>query len=116
MRVTGYCPMGCGETLEIVVAAPLDRVLCGASGCPRPTAMEEIMADPQTEHIVGFDDNGFAIQHPLRERLEGGLFACSFHAWLRLQDGPPVKPGRYRARQQDDPVSPWLFEELATDA
>jgi hypothetical protein len=83
-RITGYCPMGCGETLirdrllNVVPGAPIGAIRCNAPDCPRPTAVAEILADPETEHVVVLDHGGFSVKHPLRERLDDELLGC----WL----------------------------------
>lgn len=102
--------MGCGETLFVGEGG---YVTCSFSECPHPTAMFEVMDESETEHVVKVDAEGFSIQHPLRERLNGELFDCRLHAWMRKQGGPPVRPGRYRASEQEgDPVAPWFFEPV----
>lgn len=109
-QVEGYCPMGCGRTLFLAAGG---HITCSYIECPNPCAVDELLDDGETEHIVVLDDKGFVVEHPLRERLRGELFECQLHGWLRAQAGPPFKPGRYRAREQEgDPVAPWRFEEL----
>lgn len=126
-RVDGYCPMGCGRTLFLSDPSPSydpkitlrGGVTCSFAGCPRPTAVDELLADSETEHIAIFDEHGVGVQHPLRERLDGALFACLLFEWLRRLDGPPYGLGRFRVRSNPpDPVSetagwsPWTFERL----
>lgn len=92
--VAGHCPMGCGETLILGTGG---RVTCSLLRCPRPSAVDELLADAETEHVVMLEPNTFSIQHPLRERLDGSLFDCGLHAYLTSLGGPPRQPGRYRA-------------------
>jgi hypothetical protein len=103
--------MGCGESLFL--AGDTGRVICSLPGCPNPRAVDQILADPETEHLVDFTDTGFAILHPLRERL-GGLWACGLNRALTTTDGPPTKPGRYRARPvgSGPAVATWTYEEV----
>jgi hypothetical protein len=94
-KVAGRCPAGCGETLFL---ADGGHIVCSFVGCSSPCAVDELLADPHShEHIVTFDDNGFAIQHPLIER-GADLVECGLHQHIRLLDGPPVRPGKYFAR------------------
>lgn len=97
VKVAGFCPMGCGETLFVVNARDMRaRVECCHEGCARPTAVDELLADVETDHIVEFGADGFSVQHPLAERLDGDLFTCTLHEQLGALDGPPAAPGRYR--------------------
>jgi hypothetical protein len=43
---------------------------------PRPGAASEILADRKTEHIVEITNSGWAIRHPLAERLDDALMTC----------------------------------------
>ncbi|MCU1679246.1 MAG: hypothetical protein JWM93_4004 [Frankiales bacterium] len=101
--IHGYCPMGCGTTLS---AGASGRISCVDIDCPRPYAVDELLSAPETEHVVEFGESTFTVQHPLRERLDGSLFACPVHSAIAALDGPPVPPGRYRATPTPiDPVS-----------
>lgn len=109
IAVAGYCPMGCGCTLNLDEDG---HVVCSLIGCPNPTAVDDILGDRETEHVVDFTDKGFSILHPLRERLEddnGGLWGCQLHQYVQALDGPPVQPGRYRARPIADT---WSWQRL----
>lgn len=108
-KVKGCCPMGCGDTLFLGTGG---YVTCSLIGCPDPSAASEILEDPETEHIVVFDEKGFTVQHPLRERLAGELFDCPLHEYCRRFDGPPVVAGRYRAHAVAD--GQWRFEATPT--
>lgn len=105
LPIVGFCPMGCGHTL----LESGGYIMCAHGGCPRPTAASEILAEPETEHVVRLGADSFDIQHPLRERLDGQLFDCPLHEWLTAQDGPPEEPGRYRVRQ---PFGRSVWEQL----
>ena len=74
-------------------------VTCFAAACPRPDAVADLLGDRETDHVVQFRRDGFDIRHPLRERLDGDLFVCTLHNYLRSVDlnGLPDVPGRYRA-------------------
>jgi hypothetical protein len=105
--VAGYCPMGCGQTLFVGEGG---HITCSWAHCPHPEAVDELLADRETEHVVQIDAGTFSIQHPLRERLGGILFDCRLHEWLSEQDGPPEEPGyRYRARE---PYGDTVWERL----
>lgn len=106
-RVDGYCPMGCGRTLFLGGGG---LVTCSFIRCPRPDAVADLLADKETEHVVGFDEDGFTIRHPLRERLDDAVMTCELHAYIAGLDGPPVRPGRYRPRLLD---GRWSWEVLA---
>jgi hypothetical protein len=88
-------------------------------GCPEPNAVDLILNDPETEHVVLVGEENFTIMHPLRERLtqvkanfDPELFDCELHCWLSAQSGPPFKPGRYRALEQGAALVPWRFVEV----
>lgn len=92
--VYGYCPMGCGQTLQV---DGLGTVSCYASQCPRPDALAVILANPETEHLVQVGLTNYTIQHPLRERAEGLLFECP--VFPAVSDTVHLKmgdPGLYR--------------------
>jgi len=97
--VAGFCPMGCGETLYL---NHYGYVACWAQGCPRPGAVKEILADPETEHIVVLaPTKTFNVKHPLRERIEDQLLGCQLAATIRSSPGIRGLPaGRYRVIRQ----------------
>ncbi len=91
MEVRGNCPMGCGEGL---ILSELGGLLCADLLCSRRAAAQEILADAEAGHVVTFTDEGFIIQHPLRERLDGSAEVRA----ARLPGGPapgPVSPRRF---------------------
>lgn len=106
-KVQGYCPMGCGDTLFLGSGG---YVTCGYIPCPKPTAVSDILADRESEHIVILSDGTFSIKHPLRERVDGDLFDCLLDRYLSNLDGPPMKPGTYRVRKQP---GGWFWQEVA---
>jgi hypothetical protein len=74
--------------------------------CPRPDAAASILDHPETEHIVTIRDDGFTVEHPLRERLDGALHECRLHQDFSAAGGPPKRPGCYRVtRHEPDAVS-----------
>lgn len=112
MAVAGYCPFGCGATLFLAAGG---HVTCSGADCPRSGAVTDLLADTETEHIVLFGETGFTVRHPLRERLDDALMDCDLHSDIAAMDGPPVRPGTYRARWADyDAATPgygrWTWE------
>lgn len=125
--VAGYCPMGCGMTLVLIgqddAFVGEGNVTCASSNCPRPSAVFELLQDLETEHVITIREDGFTVQHPLRERLDGALHECELHQELRALGGPPEEPGRYRATRHEpdldsepfrgsDALGRWDLEEL----
>lgn len=96
--IEGYCPMGCGQTLVIHDGC----VTCQSPECPRPSAVAEILADSETNHVAEITEDSFTLGHPLRERLDGDLFGCPVWKALHALSEPPWPPGRYRVRQDDE--------------
>lgn len=92
--VKGFCPMGCGSTLFVASGG---YVTCSFIHCPNPTAVSDLLADREVEHVVQFDEDDFTVRHPLRERLGDALMDCELHHFIAELDGPPVALGRYRA-------------------
>jgi Family of unknown function (DUF6085) len=111
-RVQGCCPMGCGETLFLGSGG---YVTCSLDLCPAPDAASRLLATRETDHLVEIGADGFNVQHPLRERLDGALFGCDLHIRLTALDGPPLKPGRYRVRVSDDRGSGMEFVPVPGD-
>lgn len=96
MKVAGFCPMGCGETLQF---EPAGNVVCVDDDCPAPYAVHDLLQDRETEHVVSYSADGrWNAQHPLRERLNGALLDCPIHRSLAA--ALPREPGRYRVRVQ----------------
>lgn len=113
IALTGYCPMGCGQTL----VAALNGVIVCTNGvnCPCPVASTLILRDAETEHIVTLERSDFKIKHPLRERLGDELLDCQLHTMLVALDGPPAKPGTYRVTNTapTSTVPKWTYTALA---
>jgi hypothetical protein len=99
--------MGCGQTL----AAFGHRLTCVLAGCPRPTAAAELLADPETEHVVELGPDSFTVRHPIRERLDDALLRCDLDHWIRTCDGPPYPPGRFRVKAVSGGQWLWLHAE-----
>jgi hypothetical protein len=100
--------MGCGETLILAAGG---HVTCSRISCPEPDAASTLLEDAETEHVVRFTPDVFTVRHPLRERLHDDLMDCALHEHIAEMDGPPVPPGRYRARQSD---GGWAWESLGS--
>lgn len=92
MIITGFCPMGCGETLYLDGS----HIECCNKECPQSDAVSLILEDRESEHIVELGLKTFIVRHPLRERLADALMSCGLNDWIALQPGPPERPGRYR--------------------
>lgn len=105
-QIKGYCPMGCGDTLFVASGG---YITCSWEKCPNPTAVADLLADRETEHIVQLGAETFDVQHPLRERPDGALFTCDLHQRIAALSGPPRQPGRYRVRLHG---SDWTWEPL----
>lgn len=92
--VVGYCPMGCGQTLFVGEGG---HVTCSFVECPEPAAVDEILGDGDSRHLVKIEKFTFSVQHPLRERLNSeSLFDCTVHQQIKAKNGPPMPPGLYR--------------------
>lgn len=110
--VAGYCPMGCGSTLFLGAGG---RITCRHIDCPNPSAVDDLLDDRETEHIVEFGETAFTVRHPLRERLGDALMTCRLHQTIADgSGGPPIAPGRYRARASHGAgFQAWAWEHLA---
>lgn len=118
--VQGVCPMGCGETLFL---GHHGHVTCGFLDCPRPSAINEIITNPETHHVVAITDGGFTIKHPLAERIEDDLFRCKLHQALSdfediAETTASWSPGLYRLRynpsklEEAGELPEWVRERL----
>lgn len=111
IKVQGYCPMGCGQTLFL---ADSGNITCNyrsdTDGCPQPDAASMLLEDRETEHIVELREDGFTIRHPLRERLNDDLLSCDLHTYISYLPPAGRRPGRYRARYNPAGVGTWQFE------
>jgi hypothetical protein len=97
IAIAGNCPMGCGPSLFIGEGG---SVACMSGSCPRPSAVTELLADGETEHVVELREKDFTVRHPLRERLDDALMGCPLNnssEWLIGE--PPYARGRYRVVQ-----------------
>jgi hypothetical protein len=105
--------MGCGETLQRHAA--VGAIICMAATCPRPDAVARILRDQETEHIVQFDEDGFTIRHPLRERLDDALMQCELHRFCVSLPGPPREgSGRYRSIHLGP--TDWVFQRTGGES
>lgn len=115
IRIRGYCPMGCGQTLAVwVLADGKSFIDCLAANCQRPRAVDELLADPETEHTVRLRVHDFNVKHPLRERLDGDLFDCPMLPVIAGADVPYPPTGLYRVRDNDG-ILEWELLSLARD-
>lgn len=100
-RVSGYCPMGCGQTLMLGYDG---RVTCSRFDCEDPTSVDMLLSDADLTgawHVVRLGATRFDMQHPMRELLsaDGDLFHCEVYAYVSSLPGPPLAPGLYRLHQ-----------------
>lgn len=122
IKVQGECPMGCGPALNLNTETGM--IICASLSCPRHTAVSELLVKPQVHHQVEVSSGGFAIKHPLFERIEDRLFECDLQRWLEALDGPPVSAGTYRVQPvPETPVTAtgltmtdgWLFTRIEAE-
>jgi hypothetical protein len=113
IKVNGFCPMGCGETLAVDQYG-LDvtgRIYCRNDDCPNRLAVDELLADAETKHVARFGLFSFDVKHPLRERIGGDLFECTVHEDISELDRLPVhRPGIYRCEY--DQLGDLVYEEV----
>lgn len=105
--VAGYCPMGCGHTLNVGEGG---FITCGSLSCPRPDAVASLLQERETEHIVQLRHGDFTILHPLRERLDE-LLNCRVHEYIADHERAPFEPGRYRV-QKVQTGSGWIWDRI----
>jgi hypothetical protein len=106
LPVAGFCPMGCGQTLYLGEGG---SVVC-ASNCPRPSAVSELLSDPETEHVVVVDSDGWSAKHPLRERIGDVLLTCGLSDAVLAWTAPG--PGRYRVHCSPGDPPMWVWVPL----
>lgn len=106
-QVSGYCPMGCGQTLFVGDGG---HITCSYINCESPAAVDEILSEDETEHIVELYRETFSVKHPLRERLDDALLTCDLGEYLKGLDGPPRITGTYRVHR-DFASGEWVFAE-----
>lgn len=107
-KVQGHCPACGGESLFLAEGG---HVTCSRLECPRPDAVDELLEDRETQHVVVLTARDFTIRHPLRERLDDQLLTCELHRHIAHLSGPPHQPGRYRVISL--PGGSWMWEESA---
>jgi hypothetical protein len=106
-EIKGKCPINYGATLFLGSGG---YVTCSYVNCPNPSAACDLLLDHAYPwHVVVLDAGYFTVEHPLRERLNGELFDCGLHQFLKELTGPPRQPGRYRVH--GDAV-PFAWEEV----
>lgn len=103
INIQGKCPMGCGERLHLNSGTGM--IVCTNRTCPRPSAVSDLLKDPMTDHKVEINGSGFAIKHPVYERIEDRLFECRLQKWLEDLDGSPVDEGVYRVSKVGSDVT-----------
>lgn len=114
--VAGNCPMGCGKTLHF--NSDSGMISCLSKRCPSPLAVTTLLAADAPFHTVKIARTGWAVEHPLAERVTGSLFDCALTDWLTGLDRPPVSAGIYRVERtnedndDDQVVDGWHFEEI----
>jgi hypothetical protein len=101
IHVDGYCPMGCGATLGLDNKIRHASIRCQEPTCPRPSAVDELLHEAETNHRVSLGGQTFTVKHPLRERLDNALLDCALHSWLAEQESPPRPPGEYRVQMSN---------------
>lgn len=80
--IQGFCPVCGGATLVAVPTSEKAKLECSNVNCPNPTAAAIILNDDEVDHIVDFEEKGFTMRHPLRERIDDQLLNCSLHNYL----------------------------------
>lgn len=106
--VDGYCPMGCGRTLFLGEGG---CITCSFVSCPDRLAVDTILGERESEHLVEFRADTFVIRHPLRERVDDQLMQCALHTHVEGLSGPPVALGTYRSRASGEG---WAWERMET--
>lgn len=117
--VRGNCPV-CGKAQLITqeLSTPdgvVAYIWCANNFCARQNAVNEILSDPETEHIVTLEDDSWNMKHPLRERLDDELLHCAVAEALRNiyeYDVPIPENGTYRVIPSNDDTKPWKWEKL----
>jgi hypothetical protein len=98
----GFCPMGCGQTLTVTYAGEgRPEITCKHVLCPCPDAVARILADPETEHIVDLQPDGYSVKHPLAERLNDALLDCDLNDHVQRMI-PDAARGRYRVARSGE--------------
>ena len=108
-RVEGYCPM-CGRAALIKMGS---RLMCTDDRCPNPLGLHILLQNRMiSDHLVRVGEDGFSVQHPMRERLNGELFVCGLHVGLSQAEEAPVEPGLYVATLVNDA---WDLTRVTTE-
>lgn len=106
--IPGNCPMGCGATLRL----NRYQIECSNRNCADRDAVAKLLADSESEHVISVtEEDGFTVKHPLRERIDDGLFACRLlDEFLETYEGRPITMGHHRVTRDG---SGWKLEKLA---
>lgn len=108
--IRGHCP-SCGQRSLFL---GLDgHVTCSTVECDQPDAVDQLLADHETEHLVVVRHGTAIVRHPLRERIDGQLEDCELQEYLN-EHRPPLAAGRYRAVL--DRQGTWRFGPIFGEA
>lgn len=111
----GYCPRGCGQTLYAEEMNVSNRIICMGEACDDPVAVNKLLQDSETEHVVRFSLHDFTVRHPLRERIGDELMDCDAHTECSSLRCPPEgEPGLYRMYRDQDGYGEYRFERIST--
>lgn len=95
--VSGHCP-ACGNAS--LVLGSTGHVECEHEDCAMTDAVDLLLSDEETEHVVRFEDDRFHVKHPLRERIGDALLNCT--VYTSIHDDPPgIDSGLYRVTVED---------------
>src|SRR5260370_2280259 len=91
----GYCPLGCGQTLHLM---PGGLIVCLDPECPDAGALQKIIGDRETGHIVTTEGLSSHTVHPVRERIGNQLLTCGINQAIEeaAQEGVIELNGTYR--------------------
>lgn len=99
-HLQGHCP-ACGRTSLMTGSG--GHITCGHLECPDPTALDRLLDDGETEHLLTVHrDGSFTLRHPLKERLDGALESCRVHETAAHRSTRLPECGRYRTRLSVD--------------
>jgi hypothetical protein len=102
------CP-ACGRSTLYLNGRGIIECIYG--GCPRRTAVMDLLSDPQVDHVVEFTSDGWTLKHPLLERADDDLFRCEAGRHLTAQLSPEMPPGRYLMAPEADNGG-WTYTQM----